>query len=93
MSDAPAGLSGRIGRLLRTPRKTVLLGAMAALICLVGVAQSWSLALAILNLCLISAIMTLGINIQWGYAGLFNAGIMGFAALGGWRRCWFPCLR
>ena len=22
-------------------------------------------------------------NIQWGYAGLFNAGVMGFAALGG----------
>ena len=22
-------------------------------------------------------------NIQWGYAGLFNVGIMGFAALGG----------
>ena len=27
--------------------------------------------------------MALGVNIQWGYAGLFNAGIMGFAALGG----------
>ena len=27
--------------------------------------------------------MSLGVNIQWGYAGLFNAGIMGFAALGG----------
>lgn len=24
-----------------------------------------------------------GVNIQWGYAGLFNAGVMGFAALGG----------
>ena len=41
------------------------------------------MALAILNLCLISAIMALGVNIQWGYAGLFNTGIMGFAALGG----------
>ena len=40
-------------------------------------------ALTILNLCLISAVMSLGVNIQWGYAGLFNAGIMGFAALGG----------
>ena len=29
--------------------------------------------------------MSLGVNIQWGYAGLFNAGIMGFAALGGRR--------
>ena len=27
--------------------------------------------------------MSLGVNIQWGYAGLFNSGIMGFAALGG----------
>jgi branched-chain amino acid transport system permease protein len=45
--------------------------------------QSWNVALAILNMCLISAIMTLGVNIQWGYAGLFNAGVMGFTALGG----------
>ena len=45
--------------------------------------QSWVVALTILNLCLISAVMALGVNIQWGYAGLFNTGIMGFAALGG----------
>ena len=32
---------------------------------------------------LISAIMAMGVNIQWGYAGLFNVGIMGFVALGG----------
>jgi branched-chain amino acid transport system permease protein len=32
---------------------------------------------------LISAIMALGVNMQWGYAGLFNIGIMGFVALGG----------
>ena len=75
---------GRLGdRLARVPRQAVLFAAMAALVCLVGVVQSWSLALAIFNLCLISAIMTLGVNIQWGYAGLFNAGVMGFAALGG----------
>ncbi len=58
---------------------TLMLGALA----LVGLFQSWNLMLAILNLCLISAIMALGVNLQWGYAGLFNAGIMGFAALGG----------
>lgn len=29
------------------------------------------------------AILALGLTIQWGYAGLFNAGIMGFVALGG----------
>ena len=45
--------------------------------------QSWNVAFGILNMCLISAIMALGVNIQWGYAGLFNAGIMGFVALGG----------
>jgi branched-chain amino acid transport system permease protein len=56
---------------------------MAALLALVGFAQSWNVSLTILNLCLISAVMALGVNIQWGYAGLFNVGIMGFAALGG----------
>ena len=53
------------------------------LIVMVGIFQSWSLALSIINVGLISAIMSLGVNIQWGYAGLFNVGIMGFAALGG----------
>lgn len=60
-----------------------LYGAMAILLVAVGVFQSWTLSLTILNLCLISAIMSLGVNMQWGYAGLFNVGIMGFAALGG----------
>ncbi|XXK29389.1 branched-chain amino acid ABC transporter permease [Arenicellales bacterium nBUS_45] len=64
-------------------RNSLLFAGMAALLVAVGVFQSANLALAILNLCLISAIMTLGVNIQWGYAGLFNAGVMGFTALGG----------
>ena len=64
-------------------RNILLFAAMGALLIAVGVVQSANVALAILNLCLISAIMTLGVNIQWGYAGLFNAGVMGFAALGG----------
>ncbi len=64
-------------------RASIAFAVMAALLLLVGIGQSWSLALAIFNLCLISAIMSLGVNIQWGYAGLFNVGIMGFAALGG----------
>jgi branched-chain amino acid transport system permease protein len=66
-----------------TLRIVLLYAVMAALILAVGVVQSWTVALTILNLCLISAIMALGVNIQWGYAGLFNVGIMGFAALGG----------
>ena len=60
-----------------------LFGAMGLLLIMVGTLQSWNVALTILNLCLISAIMTLGVNIQWGYAGIFNVGIMGFTALGG----------
>ncbi|HWL58749.1 MAG TPA: branched-chain amino acid ABC transporter permease [Paracoccus sp. (in: a-proteobacteria)] len=43
---------------------------------------SWNSALAILNMGLISAVMALGVNMQWGYAGLFNAGVVGFLALG-----------
>ena len=61
----------------------LLFAGMASLLVFVGVLQSWNVAFSILNMCLISAIMALGVNIQWGYAGLFNVGIMGFAALGG----------
>ena len=56
---------------------------MLGLILLVGIFQSWNVALSILNMCLISAVMTMGANIQWGYAGLINFGIMGYTALGG----------
>ena len=43
---------------------------MLGLIILVGFLQSWSIALSILCFCLISAVMTMGANIQWGYACL-----------------------
>ena len=66
-----------------TQRNLLLFAGMAALLIMVGVLQSWNVAFSILNMCLISAIMALGVNIQWGYAGLFNVGVMGFAALGG----------
>ena len=45
---------------------------MISLILLVGFVQSWNVALLILNMCIISSIMSLGVNIQYGYAGLFN---------------------
>jgi branched-chain amino acid transport system permease protein len=57
--------------------------AIAALIIITGVVQSWNSALLILNMGLISAVMALGVNLQWGFAGLFNVGVMGFVALGG----------
>lgn len=64
----------------RTP---LYFAAMAGLIIAVGFLQSWNSALFVLNMGLISAIMALGVNLQWGYAGLFNVGVMGFVALGG----------
>ncbi|SIN91357.1 branched-chain amino acid ABC transporter permease [Vannielia litorea] len=48
-----------------------------------GFVQSWNTTLTILNMGLVSAIMALGLNMQWGFAGLFNVGVMGFVALGG----------
>jgi len=61
----------------------LLFTCMLTLLLLVGFFQSWNVALTIFNLCIISSIMSLGINIQWGNAGIVNFGVMGFAALGG----------
>ncbi len=66
-----------------TPRDLLLFLGVFGLIALTGFTQSWNVALGILNMGLISAIMALGVNMQWGYAGLFNVGVMGFVALGG----------
>ena len=68
---------------IKNRNEILALTIMALLFLLVGFIQSWSISLSILNMCIISAIMALGINIQWGYAGIFNVGIMGFTALGG----------
>ncbi|GJL83330.1 MAG: branched-chain amino acid ABC transporter permease [marine bacterium B5-7] len=45
-------------------------------------------ALLYLSTGLATAVIVLGLNIQWGYAGLFNAGILGFIALGGYAVMW-----
>ena len=66
-----------------TVKNPLLFGIVFALIILTGFMNSWNVALGILNMGLISAIMALGVNMQWGYAGLFNIGVMGFVALGG----------
>jgi branched-chain amino acid transport system permease protein len=44
---------------------------------------TWNTTLNMVNYSLIAAIIALGINIQWGYAGLFSVGTVGFVALGG----------
>ena len=66
-----------------TVKNTALFALVGLLILGTGVVQSWNTALLILNMGLISAIMSLGLNLQWGFAGLFNVGVMGFVALGG----------
>ena len=66
-----------------TARTVFMFGAVAALILLTGLIQGLNSALVIVNMGLVSAIMALGLNLQWGFAGLFNVGVMGFVALGG----------
>ena len=56
---------------------------MISLFIFVGFVQGWSVSLVILNMCIVSAIMTMGVNISWGYAGVINFGVMGFLAMGG----------
>ena len=66
-----------------TLRTFGLFALVAVLILGTGFLQSWNSALLILNMGLVSAVMALGVNLQWGIAGLFNVGVMGFVALGG----------
>jgi branched-chain amino acid transport system permease protein len=64
-------------------RTVILFAALALVFVATGLLQSWNLSLQILNIGILSAIMALGVNMQWGYAGLFSTGIMGSVALGG----------
>ncbi len=64
-------------------KNTALFSVLGILILGTGIVQGWNTALLIVNMGLISAIMALGVNLQWGFAGLFNIGVMGFVALGG----------
>lgn len=60
-----------------------LFGGVALLYILTGLWLSWSVSLNILIIGILSAIMALGVNMQWGFAGLFSTGIVGSVALGG----------
>jgi branched-chain amino acid transport system permease protein len=64
-------------------RNLILFGVVAVLYLATGYFQSWNLTLTILNTALLATIAALGVNMQWGYAGLFSTGVMGFTALGG----------
>ncbi|WP_265499862.1 branched-chain amino acid ABC transporter permease [Paracoccus beibuensis] len=69
-------------------RALILFAVLAILFVLEGTVRnamfsgSWNTSLAILNMGLLSAITALGVNMQWGYAGLFNVGVVGFLAMG-----------
>lgn len=69
-------------------RAPALFAVLAVLFVLEGTVRnsmfsgSWNTSLAILNMGLLSAIIALGVNMQWGYAGLFNVGVVGFLAMG-----------
>jgi len=67
----------------QTQRNLALFAGVALLFIGTGFLQSWNLSLQILNIGILSAIMALGVNMQWGYAGLFSTGIVGSVALGG----------
>lgn len=64
-------------------RSLILFALVACLYLGTGFLQSWNLSLSILNAALLATIAALGVNMQWGYAGLFSVGTMGFTALGG----------
>ncbi|MBA3910327.1 MAG: branched-chain amino acid ABC transporter permease [Rhodobacter sp.] len=64
-------------------RSLILFALVACLYLATGFLQSWNLSLSILNAALLATIAALGVNMQWGYAGLFSVGTMGFTALGG----------
>jgi branched-chain amino acid transport system permease protein len=64
-------------------RALTLFGGVAILYILTGLFLSWNVSLTILIIGILSAIMALGVNMQWGFAGLFSTGIVGSVALGG----------
>lgn len=64
-------------------REIVLFGALLAAILAVYALMGAAYSTRMLVEAACYAILALGLTIQWGYAGQFNAGVMGFVALGG----------
>ncbi len=62
-------------------RELVLFGGLAIIMALVFSQMGSAFSLRMLMEAACYAIIALGLTIQWGYAGLFNVGVMGFAAL------------
>ena len=64
-------------------RGLMLFAAMFLIVVVVGVTQGTASMLLILVQATAFALIALGLNIQWGYGGLFNFAIMGFLMVGG----------
>ncbi len=64
-------------------RGLMLFAAMFLLVVAVGFSQGQASILLILTQATAFALIALGLNIQWGYGGLFNFAIMGFLMVGG----------
>ena len=55
-----------INNIWNSYKSVISFSLMGLILLFVGFNQSWTLVLGIINLSLISAIMALGVNIQWG---------------------------
>jgi branched-chain amino acid transport system permease protein len=64
-------------------RGVLLFVAMFVIVVVVGLVQGTATILLILTQATAFALIALGLNIQWGYGGLFNFAIMGFLMVGG----------
>lgn len=80
MSAASAPLTGWNNPLVRG---LTLFGAMFVLVLVLGLVQGGASLLLILTQATAFALVALGLNIQWGYGGLFNFAVMGFLMVGG----------
>ena len=70
-------------------RNIMLFGMMALPLCFVGFVQSWNVTFSLLNMCLISAIMALGLNIQWVMPGCSMSASWVLPRLAGWQVFWY----
>lgn len=67
----------------KLPRELVLFGGLAIIIALMFAWLGAAFGTRMLVEASCYAVLALGLTIQWGYAGLFNVGVMGFVALAG----------
>ena len=70
-------------------RELILFGVLLAAVLVVYAMMGAAYSTRMLVEAACYAILALGLTIQWGYAGQFNAGVMGFVALGGFCAMFF----